>query len=134
VNTAQKDLIRNRLARAVETLEQAKIMFQTGHPSGAINRLYYACFYAVNALLLSCDKSSAKHSGVISIFNKDFIKPGIFPPDMGQFYTDLFDSRQDVDYSDIVDISEQQIRQLLPQTQAFIDSIIEYLQPKLEND
>ena len=65
----QKDLIRYKLNRAEETLAEAKLMIQSNHPYGATNRIYYACFYAVTALLLTRNLSSSKHSGVVSLFN-----------------------------------------------------------------
>lgn len=73
----QEDLIRYKLSRAKETLEEAEIMLQTGHPHGAANRIYYACFYVVTALLLKRGLSSSKHSGVVALFNRHFVKPGL---------------------------------------------------------
>lgn len=59
-----KTLIRYRLERARETLESAKILFENSKLYSAVNRIYYAMFYSVNALLLSKNLSSSKHSGV----------------------------------------------------------------------
>jgi hypothetical protein len=132
VSPNEKDLIRYRLDRAKETLEEAQIMLQTGHPSGAVNRLYYACFYAVNALLLCHNMSSAKHSGVLSLFNKNFIKSGVFKAEFGHFYTRLFDRRQDSDYEDIVPPALADVEKLLPQAKDFIASVSEYVLGKLE--
>ncbi len=56
-------LIRYRMERAGETLEEAAVMLEKGHVNTAVNRLYYACFYAVSALLLTRELASAKHSG-----------------------------------------------------------------------
>ncbi len=57
----REKLIRYKLSRAEETLEEAAVMLRTGHPYGAANRLYYACFYAVTALLLTGNLSSSRH-------------------------------------------------------------------------
>jgi len=62
----QEDLIRYKISRAEETLDEARVMLQTSHPYGAANRIYYACFYVVTALLLTQSLSSSKHSGVIA--------------------------------------------------------------------
>ena len=131
MNSNQKELVKYRLERSKETLEQAKIMFDTKHPTGVINRLYYACFYAVSALLLCYSKSSAKHSGVLGLFNKDFIKNGIFPHEMGKFYTNLFASRQDADYADMVEVEENQVKELLSQSEIFIADISKHVWQKL---
>jgi len=76
LTNGQKDLIRYKLSRAQETLQEATVMLQTNHPYGAANRIYYACFYAVTALLLTRNLSSSKHSGVLALFNRHFVKPG----------------------------------------------------------
>lgn len=46
-------LITYRLERAHESLEEAKILFERDFANTFVNRLYYACFYAVSALLLT---------------------------------------------------------------------------------
>jgi len=68
-------LVGYRLARARETLEEARLMAQARHWDGCVNRLYYACFYAVTALFVAHGLSSAKHSGVRSLFGQHFVKP-----------------------------------------------------------
>ena len=74
------------LVRASETLLEAKLLFETGHFNGSVNRLYYAAFYAARALLAIKGLDSSKHSGVISLFNGEFLQgqapvlpfPGIY--------------------------------------------------------
>ena len=120
----QEDLIRYKLSRAEETLEEARIMFQTSHPHGAANRIYYACFYAVTALLLMQKLSSSKHSGVIAIFNQHFVKPGLISVDMGKFYSRMFDNRSESDYADWAQIDKEDIQQELTHAEEFISTII----------
>jgi len=85
-------------------------MMEGGHLHGAANRVYYACFYAVVALLLTRDLSSPKHSGVMALFNRHLIKEGILPLDMGKFYSSVFDRRLEGDYGEIVELQEDDIR------------------------
>ncbi len=47
-----QELINYRLHRAYETLEEARLMQDIGHWNTCANRLYYAAFYAVSALLI----------------------------------------------------------------------------------
>lgn len=90
----QGELVRYRLARAMESLDEARLLFANGHVRTAVNRIYYACFYAVSALLLTKGESSPKHSGVRSLFDQLWIVTGRLPKDMGRFYRRLFDARQ----------------------------------------
>ena len=70
----KEEIIKYRRERAKETLEDAKILFENKRLRSTVNRIYYALFYEVTALLFSRNLSSPKHSGIISIFNKEFIK------------------------------------------------------------
>ena len=70
------DLIQYRCERAREALEEAVVLADSGHWNACVNRLYYACFYAVSALLNKHNLSSSKHSGVRSFFNHHFVKTG----------------------------------------------------------
>ena len=61
-------LIAYRLQRAKETLEEARLMQGVEHWNTCANRLYYAAFYAVSALLVRDGHAASKHSGVKSLF------------------------------------------------------------------
>lgn len=116
------DLVRYRLERAYETLAEAELMINSGHLFGAANRLYYACFYAVSALLVKHDYSSSKHSGVMSLMNRHFVKTGKIPIDFGKFYSRLFDYRSKADYADMLGrpkVSQKDIKT----AKNFIDTI-----------
>lgn len=54
------DLMRHRIERADETLEDARILANAKRWKTCVNRLYYACFYAVSALLIQQGLSSSK--------------------------------------------------------------------------
>ena len=63
-SSEKSDLIDYRLKRATETLLEINIHLNNGLWNTAINRLYYACYYAVTALLLANDINASTHSGV----------------------------------------------------------------------
>jgi hypothetical protein len=119
----REDLIRYKLERSGETLEEAKVMLQTSHLYGAANRIYYACFYAVSALLLSRNLSSPKHSGVLSLFNKNFVKTGLISVELGRFYSRLFDSRLESDYADLVTIDRVEVQDDIKTAEIFISAV-----------
>ncbi|HIJ67628.1 MAG TPA: HEPN domain-containing protein [Planctomycetes bacterium] len=119
----QEDLIRYKLGRASESLAEAEVMLQTDHPHGCANRIYYACFYAVTALLLTRDLSSSKHSGVIALFNQHFVKPGLVSVDMGKFYSRMFDNRIESDYADWVEPAGQDLSSEISRAEEFVDQV-----------
>lgn len=76
------DLIVYRIARANESMEDAHILAGAGRWNACVNRLYYACFYAISALLAHHGLSSSKHTGVRSLFNKQYVKTGKIPKNL----------------------------------------------------
>lgn len=119
----RENLVQLSLKRANETLEEAQLLAQTQHPLGASNRVYYACFYAVTALLMTRDATSSKHSGLIALFNRHFVKTGIVPVKFGKFYSRLFDQRQESDYAYIPEIDPQQLNEDIQTAAEFIRHI-----------
>uniref|UniRef100_A0A832A668 HEPN domain-containing protein n=1 Tax=Desulfacinum infernum TaxID=35837 RepID=A0A832A668_9BACT len=97
------------MARADEAMEDARILAMAGRWNACVNRLYYACFYAVSALLVRDGLSSSKHAGVRSLFNKEYVRTGKVPKDLARIYNDLFERRQEGDYIDFVSFQESQV-------------------------
>lgn len=116
-------LVAYRLRRSHEAFEEARLLADHGHSNAAVNRLYYACFYAVSALLSSRGLSSAKHSGVRSLFGHHFVKTRLVSRERAAFYNDLFEYRQESDYEDFYLVDPQLLPGWLAQAQEFIDSI-----------
>ncbi len=58
------NLIQYRINRAFETLREAETMIEHQFWNASINRVYYACFYAVSALLLKKGVDSSTHKGL----------------------------------------------------------------------
>lgn len=88
-----------------------------------MRRLYYACFYSVNALLLKDGLSSAKHSGVRSLFNKHYVMTGLVPKELATLFNTLFDTRQEADYEDLFSIDPSEVRIWIKQVSPFIDHV-----------
>ena len=88
-----RTLVLYRLNRADESLEEALILLERDHINTFVNRLYYACFYAITALLLSKGLSSSKHSCVRALFHQNIVKNGLINREMGKYYDKLFDTR-----------------------------------------
>ena len=124
----KEELIRYRQKKARETLEDATILFRSGRLFSALNRIYYALFYEVLALLSTEDLSSGKHTGIRSLFNEHFVKTGRVPVELGRFYSRMYDFRQKGDYGDFVEFEREKVKEWLDQASMFInemDRIIE---------
>jgi uncharacterized protein (UPF0332 family) len=116
-------LIRYRLERAQESLADVRLLADAERWNTCVNRLYYSCFYAVSALLARDGLSSSRHTGLRSLFNRNYVRTGVIPRDLARLYNDLFERRQESDYADFVRFQADQVRPWIPQTEAFIAHI-----------
>jgi uncharacterized protein (UPF0332 family) len=98
---AQFEAARRWVAMAEDALNVARRETKTG-PAAAVNRAYYACFYAATAALVFEGHKFVKHSGVRSAVHKNFIKTGRLSASVGQMYDDLMKSRVEADYQAII--------------------------------
>jgi hypothetical protein len=126
------ELVRYRLARSTEALAEATLLLDHGHVRTAVNRLYYACFYAVSALLLVEGLSSPKHSGIRALFDKHWIAPGRLPKDLGRLYRRLFDSRQKGDYADLVAFDAAEVRAWQRDVEDFLRAVAVAVEVRLK--
>lgn len=123
-------LIRYRMERADEAMEEAGILAERGHYNAAVNRLYYACFYAVQALLLKHHITATTHSGVKSMLGLHFVTKGIISTDHGKTFNTLFEKRHSSDYEAFAYCDKDLVDSLTPLAEAFIARIKELLEDK----
>lgn len=120
-------LINYRTERAYETLNEAQYNADGGFYVAAINRMYYACYYAVIALLLKYEISAQTHGGVRSMLGLHFVSKGIVSKEDGKTFNDLFEKRHSGDYDDFVICDQEMVDNLLPKAKHFIDAISQLL-------
>ena len=90
MNEELKALVAYRLEQADECLEAAQILLERDMCRGAVNRSYYAMFYGVLALLALKGQETSKHTGAIALFDRDFVKVGLFGPDLSTWLHETF--------------------------------------------
>jgi len=118
-----QDLIVYRIERARETFEEALLMQREGHWNACANRLYYACYYVVTALLARKGLASSKHTGIKALFNQHFVKIGLISKENGRLYNGLFDARQEGDYVDFVVFERDDVEPWISHVKDFIETI-----------
>ena len=126
MKTTQDDYIKYRFERAWKTFEDAKSLANLKSWNSSMNRLYYACFYAVLALFSKNNINSHTHSGAKTQLSLHFVKTGLLSKEFGMLYGDLFDFRQKGDYGDFFDFEDQHVTPLIPRVEEFL-KIIETL-------
>lgn len=112
-----------RFQRAKETLAEIPFLKQQGYYNTAINRLYYACYYAAVALLVKHGITPSTHAGVKQMLGMHFVATGCLPRELGRCFSLLFERRHSSDYDDFAYSSEEEIDELMPKANAFIEAV-----------
>jgi len=121
------DYIKYRIARSHSTFADAVMLANSGSWNSCINRLYYSCFYMVNALLFSFGIEAKTHSGIRSRFFNEFIKTEKLSKDKGKLYSDLFDWRNEGDYADFLEFDKEFTEPVIAKVKIFIESVEELI-------
>jgi uncharacterized protein (UPF0332 family) len=119
--------IKGMLAKGRRYLASAELLRQDGDFDSAVSRLYYAMFYAAEALLLTRGQSFSSHRAVIAAFAQQFVKSGPFPKEMHQWLHRAFEKRQMSDYDYLTGISEDEVAELQAKATEFLDRIEAFL-------
>lgn len=122
------ELIRYRLESAKERLRSAQILLGSGSYKDSIGRSYYAMFTAVRALLARDGVDYSKHAGVISYFQKEYIKTEQFDKKYSKYLSQAFQIRNNTDYSDFFVVSQADAKSQYEKAEEFLQEIETYLQ------
>jgi uncharacterized protein (UPF0332 family) len=119
-----KDDLRDHPARywmekADEALASAQSEQEARRYTFAVNRAYYACFYAASSVLFKRGVKFKKHSGVRAAVHREFVRTGAVSTEMGKFYDYAFDSRQRGDYQEMVDFPPDQVEDIIENAKEF---------------
>jgi uncharacterized protein (UPF0332 family) len=124
--TDRETLLKYRIKQAEETLSDAEAMKKAGLSARSIvNRAYYAMFYGVLGLFLKANVilKTSKHSGIISMFDREFVLSGKIDRDFSKSLHKMFNLRQAADYKELVDISPEDAEDALNKAGNFVDEI-----------
>ena len=77
-------------------------------------------FYAVLALLVTKQMGTSKHQGAISLFDREFVRTGIFNRELSYWLHEAFEMRLDADYAELVDVPEEEAHRILDNAETFI--------------
>ena len=119
----RRDLVKYRLEKAYNTFAEIQVLLDNKFYRTAANRLYYACFFAVSALLINDGHETHTHNGVKTMLGLHYIKENKIEKAQGYLFKQLFNLRQTGDYEDWIDINEDNIRPLIEPAKKFIAEI-----------
>ncbi len=117
---ARRAVIRHLLAKADKALAAARREHAAGDLDLAVNRVYYACFYAASAVLLRDKRQFVKHAGVRAAIHQHLVKPGTLSTALGKFYDEAFTDRQEADYGLAVVFDSTSVAARMEQAERFV--------------
>lgn len=117
------DVVIYRLEKAARTLEQVRYSLPSHYWELIANRMYYAAYYAVSALLIANGHYAKTHETIVRAFGLHFVKEGIFPSEYGRLYNKLFSLRLTGDYNDHYDLNEDDVLPFIDATERLIADV-----------
>lgn len=118
----------HRFKRAKEELSTAELLLYNTNFRSSINRSYYAIFHAIRAINALDGFDSSKHSGVISHFNQEYVKTGIFQKEASKIIRNASELREQADYEDFYEATQEEAFDVFDQASLFIATVEKYLQ------
>lgn len=109
--------------RALEALRAATDNLTQGHLETAVNRAYYACFYAVHSVLQNLNLIATSHKQTGILFRKHFIATGKMDKKFNRTWESLQKYRMDADYDPLPIISREKTASLIDQAKEFVDTL-----------
>lgn len=122
------------LEKADKTLGQMRYNLQGEEWEMVANRLYYALFHAVSALLITDRHEVGTHRGAVNKFRLFYVKEGVFTADEGRLYSQLQSLRENGDYNCAMDVTQDDIREKLEPTIRLIEKIKNYIDSQHEQN
>lgn len=116
-------LVKREYEKALSFYSQAEENARIGIWDVVANRLYYATFHAVSALLVHDGHKVGTHKGAVLQFGLHYVQNGIFTKEEARFYSQLQSFREKADYNVTWTSSKDDLMPLMPIAKGFIDKI-----------
>ena len=115
--------IQLKIDKAKTLLSEAQILVAHKGYNSIISRLYYACYHATCALLLTQGLQSKTHKGLVVVLHKEFVLKGNFDSEKSSFFARLLQEPMDEDYGDFVVMDYQTTFEFLEPAKEYIHYI-----------
>jgi uncharacterized protein (UPF0332 family) len=116
-------LINYRLEQSDECLQAAELEWNAGLYQRYASTLYFACFYVVQALLLTKRLSAKTHQGAETLFSQHFVRERAVSIDLGRFYRDMLKLRLRTDYEPLFHVDPIAAEPWLRQARDFVTAV-----------
>ena len=129
----RKEMSEYRLKSAFEHLNASSYLLNGNFIKDSIGRSYYAMFASARALLALEGVDFSKHAGVISYFQKEYIKTGKFDKKYSKYISHAFRIRNHSDYDDFYTVSKQDAEEQYEHAEEFCNAIKNYIDMQMDS-
>jgi hypothetical protein len=119
----RKIIVQLELERAKRTFAEVETLKAAGMWNGVCNRLYYAVFHAISALLIHDGHQVNTHHGSHAVFGLHYIKTCILPEDFGRLYNQLQTMREESDYNCAFEADPEELENRIEPARKMIETI-----------
>ena len=126
----RKIVVALELEKADKTLRQMEVQVKAQLWEMVANRLYYALFHAVSAMLIHDSHEVGSHRGAVNRFSMHYVKTGIFTKAEGRLYSQLQGLREEGDYNCSMDVEQNEVEHYINPTIELIEKIKNYIANK----
>jgi len=113
-----------RIGKAQNAIDEAEKVSAIGLWNIAASRLYYALFYASTAILIKKGLAAHTHAGVMAMISLHRVQQGLLSTEDIRLIRKLFSLRQEGDYEDFVEVTEEEVQRYLPMVKVLLDKMI----------
>ncbi len=124
------DLSIYRINNASDTLDTAKLCMDNKRYKDAINRCYYAAFYAVKAVLALEEIDFKRHKDAVAYFNQNYVATDIFDREIGKRLGRLKRKREMSDYDDFYVASCEEAEEQYKAAELIVKCVRNFLKEK----
>jgi hypothetical protein len=124
----RKTLVDLYWKKSESTIKEAEIAVANEAWDMAANRIYYACFHAMTALLVNDGHPVSTHLGMKISFGKYYVQTGVATPQQGRLFSQLASLREKADYDCLFTTTQEDVMQYLPEAKMLIKRIKTLLQ------
>ena len=125
----RKIVVDLELEKAQKTFRELDVLMNARMWNTAANRLYYALFHAVSALLINDGRAVKSHRGVLAQFGQYYVREGIFSRDDGRILSELVIMRDNADYNCFYEAAEENVQSYIAPVRDLIEKIRNYINP-----
>lgn len=119
-----------RINNAVDTLDTAKLCMEHKRYKDAINRCYYAAFYAVKSILALEEIDFKRHKDAVAYFNQHYVATEIFDREIGKRLGRLKRKREASDYDDFYVASFDEAKEQYESAELIVKNVQTFLKRK----